>query len=247
LIENKVYLRAKNISLARGPNPVLDDLSIEVLKGEVFGVLGRIGVGKTSLLRLVAGLEVAEKGAVEFETEDLRKHVSYIFQDDQLLPWLTVEENLQICLRDRNRELPKAALTEFAVDSLLDKYPSDLSGGMRQKVNFSRGFLNRDPLILMDEPFGALDPVQKRDLQTGFLKLQKTEKCTVIFVTHDIQEALFACHRISMLSGVSRKIVRTIENPFQSQEFNDALFNNVSYRNIFSELMRFYEAEGKTS
>lgn len=229
----------KNVCLSYSAQAVLVDLSLELNQGEILGVLGRVGAGKTRILRLIAGLEFPQSGKIEYSSEAIYKPTSYIFQDDTLIPWLNIEENLKICSRN-----DRVALDEFEIGHLLSKKPHELSGGMRQRVNFIRAFINGDVIVLMDEPFGALDPIQRLSLQKFFLKAQTRQKNSAVFVTHDIREAMLICNRIALLSTKEKRIVKTIENPYFGKLDEDDLFNQSDYRNIFKSIHSFFEEDG---
>lgn len=242
---NKAAVVLKNVDLRYGEQTILDDLNLTVERGEVFGILGCIGAGKTRILRLIAGLETPRAGTVEFDGP--RRPVSYIFQQDLLVPWLTIGENLRLCLRDpalKTRPLSEwSVCRQLGLDLIEHKKPFQLSGGMRKKVNFARGFINEDPLILMDEPFGALDPAQKRDIQQGFLSVMSAARATAVLVTHDIREALLVCDRIAFLSGKSKRLSDGIVNPFRGRFDANELFGEVRYRELFQEALDFYDRE----
>jgi ABC-type nitrate/sulfonate/bicarbonate transport system ATPase subunit len=238
-------LEIRNLSFSYGKQAVFDGLSLEVRQGELLGVLGLIGSGKTRLLRLIAGLEEPDTGQIQFHGDASPDRVSFIFQDDLLIPWLSVEENLRLCLRrEKKIDLSRAPLTrELGIVPLLPKKPFQLSGGMRKRANFARGFLNADPLILMDEPFTALDPMQKKELQKAFLNLQREMGTTVVFVTHDVREALLSCHRIALLSSKQKRVVHLLENPYQGRFDETALFNEAGYRELYDRILQFYAQE----
>lgn len=230
-----------NIHLAYGKQTVLDGLSLQVREGEVFGILGRIGSGKTRILRLIAGLEKAQSGQVELSASLSAQKIGYIIQNDLLIPWLTVEENLRLC--GNGDVLSESLLQDIDVQSMLEKKPGQLSGGMRKKVNFARAFINKSKLVLMDEPFGALDPSQKRDLQALVLKLLMKSGATGVMVTHDIQEALLICHRVALLSSKTHRIAKTLENPYRGRTDTVSLLGESGYRSLIQTALDFYDEE----
>lgn len=220
---------------------MLERADLSVGPGEIFGILGRIGAGKTRILRLIAGLEHPQEGVAGHSGS-----LSYIFQNDLLLPWLTVGENLRLCIRDpliRARPLADWPLCrQLGIPAMESLKPFELSGGMKKKVNFARGFINDDPLILMDEPFGALDPAQKREMQRGFLAGMGKQK-TAVLVTHDVSEAMLVCDRIAFLSTREKKLIGVIANPYRGRFEAADLMAEAGYRAIYQHAIDFYEAE----
>lgn len=248
---DEIAFKFEEVELKYGAQTVFEGLNLSVIRGEVFGILGRIGSGKTRILRLLANLEKPSSGRIAFCEALSGQPFSYIFQNDLLVPWLTVEENLKIAVRDPSQRLH--ALSEsvicrrLGIEAYLNKRPFQLSGGMRKKVNFARGFLNKDPLMLMDEPFGALDPAQKREMQQVFFAARASLNATVVLVTHDIREALLICDRIALLSSRSHRLVEVMGNPFVGRTDVDALFIEPEYRRLFQVAQDFYERESFSS
>jgi NitT/TauT family transport system ATP-binding protein len=199
---------------------------------------------------LIAGLEKPDSGAVEFGAGIGGRPVSYVFQQDLLVPWLTVAENLRLCLRDPSAKARSLAdwplCRSLGLHLIENKKPFQLSGGMRKKVNFARGFINGDPLVLMDEPFGALDPAQKREIQRGFLSVMK-EGRTAVLVTHDIGEALLVCDRISFLSMKNKRLSESLPNPFRGRFDVKDLFAESGYRELYQKALDFYDEERRTT
>ena len=239
-MQNNAFVQLQNIRLAYGDQTVLDGFSLEVRRGEVFGILGRIGSGKTRILRLIAGLETPQQGTVELDRSLKDQPFGYILQHDLLIPWINVEENLRICGRGVD-PLHHPLARDMGLNEMWSKRPSQLSGGMRKKVNLARAFLNPSALVLMDEPFGALDPAQKRELQSLVLKQIISTNATAVMVTHDIQEALLACHRVGFLSAKSRSLVKTVDNPYQGRTDTVELLADSGYRALIQEALNFYE------
>lgn len=185
-------LVANHLDKSWGSMVIFRDFSISFPKGEITSILGPSGCGKTTLLNILAGSLLPERGEVnDFES----RKISIIFQDARLLPWKTTLANIEFVLLDQFNEaksrlialeyLEMMGLTEFQ-----SYYPSQLSGGMKQRVAMARAFAFPSEIILMDEPFRALDVKLKENLMLEFLKLWEKDKRTVIFVTHEIGEAL---------------------------------------------------------
>lgn len=244
-METDYLVRLNKIHFSYGKHTVFSGLDFLVPKGEVIGILGPIGAGKTLLLRLIAGLEKPQRGTVEFARQDESKRVSFAFQNDVLLPWLSVADNLKLCLRRPDIRLEDSAiLKDLGLLSLMDKFPHQLSGGMRKKVNFARAFINKDPFVLMDEPFGALDPSQKLELQRNFLKRVEENSLSAIVVTHDIQEAFQVCDRVYFLSGREKRLKSSIVNEFRGNFEFSSIFAMPRYREFYQLAMDFYSDEG---
>ena len=193
---------------------VLKDLSFLVLRGEIMILLGRSGSGKTTALKLVNRLIEHSSGEVmvegrsnrEWNLIELRRHIGYAIQEVGLFPHYTVERNIALVptienwptekIRARVRELIHLVGLD---QEILSRYPHQLSGGQRQRVGVARALAADPPILLMDEPFGALDPLTRTDLQREFLGLQQRLNKTVLFVTHDLHEALLLGSRIALL------------------------------------------------
>jgi osmoprotectant transport system ATP-binding protein len=220
---------------AQGPaTPIIDELSLEVRRGETLVLLGESGCGKTTTLRLVNRLLVPTAGAVLVEGKDtrewnaieLRRRTGYVIQDAGLFPHFNVGRNVALVpalegwdetrVRDRVSELLK--LVGLEPERFAARYPSELSGGQRQRVGVARALAADPPLLLMDEPFGALDPLTRASLQREFAALQKRLGKTVVFVTHDVREALMLGTRVALMSAGRIRLLDTPENFLSSDE-----------------------------
>ena len=189
---------------------VLDDVNLNIEDGEFVCLLGPSGCGKTTLLRLIAGLDQPTSGEVIADGEVVKKPSgdrAVIFQQYSLFPWLTVLENVMFGLnlkKDRTKEENlKAAeryLESVGLIDFKDSYPHELSGGMKQRANFLRTFINSNDLMLLDEPFGALDSITKTNMQKWLLNVREKFNSTIILITHDIEEAITLSDRIYLIS-----------------------------------------------
>jgi ABC-type nitrate/sulfonate/bicarbonate transport system ATPase subunit len=189
--------------------PALDGIDIVVQEGEFVSLLGPSGCGKTTLLRIIAGLETADEGEVAIDGRPVRgpgADRAMVFQGFGLLPWRTVAQNLAFPLKARKvppaeiadriaRYLELVGLSKFA-----DRYPYQLSGGMQQRVGLARALAVEADVLLMDEPFGAIDAQQRELMQEELLKIRAATQKTIVLVTHDIDEAVFLSDRIVLLS-----------------------------------------------
>lgn len=195
--------------------PVLDGLSFTVNNGEFVSIAGLSGSGKSTLFRLISGLETQDGGRILINGKEVRNrlgHIGYMSQRDGLLPWLTVLENaaLPLMLKGAGKKGAEWEVTEklelFGLKGFERRYPHELSGGMRQRVSFLRALLSGSDLLLLDEPFSALDAVTKTVMQEWLLEQWRQTGKTILFITHDVEEALFLSDRILVLteSPVSR-------------------------------------------
>jgi putative hydroxymethylpyrimidine transport system ATP-binding protein len=198
-----------NATLIYQHQPLFSQLNVELPSCACTCLLGPSGVGKTSLLRLIAGLDIGAEVTAEIHTTDnlsLKNRIAYMGQSDALLPWLNVIDNVCIGLRLRGEKITsiyheraKALLTAVGLKTVIHKKPAELSGGMRQRVALARTLFEDKPVVLMDEPFAALDAITKWRLQTLTANLLKDK--TVLLITHDPLEALRLAHHIYLLSG----------------------------------------------
>jgi len=195
---------------------VLDGINLKVQEGEIVGLLGRSGSGKSTLLRLIAGLSQPAGGSIRYLGQAVDRPapgIVMVFQSFALFPWLTVLENVEIGLQalglpqDETRRRSLAAIDLIGLDGFESAYPRELSGGMRQRVGFARGLVVHPNILLMDEPFSALDVLTAETLRTDFLDLWSEGQLPikgVILVTHNIEEAVLMCDRILDLLDQSR-------------------------------------------
>lgn len=202
----------------QGSVTALDDITLSIKDGEFVCLVGPSGCGKTTLLRILAELEKPSIGEFTIETEgEGRPLQSMVFQERGIIPWLTVEENVGFGLKMRH--LPKEVIQErtdyYLKKTGLDKfstlYPKELSGGMKQRVSIARAFANDPEILLMDEPFAALDEQNKFILQEELLSIWAETGKTVLFITHSIDEALLLSDRILLMSSQPGKIIQEIE------------------------------------
>ncbi|PXW14941.1 ABC transporter ATP-binding protein [Paraburkholderia caballeronis] len=206
---------------------VLDDANLSLREGEIVGLLGRSGSGKSTLLRIISGLIEPTSGEVDWLGKPLKgpaEGVAMVFQTFALFPWLTVLQNVESGLeaqgvgaRER-RERALAAIDLIGLDGFENAYPRELSGGMRQRVGFARALVVDPTLLLMDEPFSALDVLTAETLRTDMLDLWTQGRLpikSVLIVTHNIEEAVFMCDRILVLSSNPGRVVAEIKVPFR--------------------------------
>jgi NitT/TauT family transport system ATP-binding protein len=203
-----VALRA--IRRTFGAVTALDGVDLTIEEGEFVAIVGPSGCGKSTLLRAVAGLDRVDSGEVEVD----RSGIAYVFQDAHLLPWRTVSRNvalpLELSARWRSRlngDAVRLALSEVELSDSADRYPAELSGGMRMRASIARALVTEPRLLLMDEPFAALDEITRQRLDERLRALSQTRKLTVVFVTHSIFEATFLADRVVVMSKRPGRIV----------------------------------------
>ena len=208
-------IRFEHVTKSFGDQRVLDDFSLAVNEGEILTVIGRSGCGKTTMLKMINGLEMPDSGKVYVEGEEvgstdltaLRRRIGYVIQNKGLFPHMTVEKNITYVPvisgkknKKENRQMALRLLELVGLDaSMLDRYPSELSGGQQQRVGIARALAAETKLLLMDEPFGALDEITKRSMQKEVLNLQKKLQMTIVFITHDIREAMRLGNRVLVM------------------------------------------------
>lgn len=220
---SKLIARLDGVTFAYpGGRSVLSDFSWGIPEGESWAVIGPSGCGKSTLLYLLAGLRLPDSGQIRVAGETIegpRRDIGLILQDHGLLPWETALENVGLGLRLRgvNRKEWKAAAQEWlkrlALDGLADRYPGQLSGGQRQRVAIARTLACSPKLLLMDEPFSALDAMTREALQMLALELGIARGLSSILITHDIREAVTLGNRILVMGATSDDSVAIIDNP----------------------------------
>src|SRR5499433_4315088 len=203
-----------------GELTAIDGVSVDIAHGEFFMIVGPSGCGKTTLLRILAGLDSVTSGTIEIATPNSQRPVnSMIFQGDSIFPWMTVWDNAAYGLKMRRAPpatikdvvghyLARTGLTRFA-----KYYPHQLSGGMRQRVSLARAFANDPEILLMDEPFSALDAQNKLLLQEELLHIWEEHKKTVVFITHSVDEAVFLGDRIMIMTAQPGQVKSLVPVP----------------------------------
>jgi NitT/TauT family transport system ATP-binding protein len=244
-------ISGRNISMRfksrAGPITVLDELDIDIRSGEFVALLGPSGCGKSTLLNLFAGILKPTGGNLSIDrkpVEGPNPRVGIVFQQHSLFPWMSVLENVAFGPKMLGREDPIGTARTFLALVGLEKFekawPSGLSGGMQQRVGIARALATYPPVLLMDEPFGALDAQTRSIMQEELLKLWQQFKSTVVFVTHDIEEAIFLADRVivmkTMPGGIKADLAIKLPRPRQHDIIKSDLFNR--YRGEIFELIR---------
>lgn len=235
-----VELQIKNLSKSYADRKVIQDLSLEIKPGSFVSILGPSGCGKSTLLRLIAGLDKPTSGNLE-GSDAKSPSVGFVFQDAELLPWRTVKENISLPfeLSLKNKNLPQEEKNQRIKDVLQqvrllhaeNHLPEELSGGMKMRVSLARALITKPRLLLLDEPFSALDEETRYQMQDLLRQIWLQEKMTVLFVTHSLSEAVYLSERVIRWNAFSKIImdhsiplpVNRTPNLRTSSEFNETL------------------------
>ncbi len=217
----EVLFRGVGKSFAASPAPVLEGIDLAIERGEFVSIIGPSGCGKSTLLKLVAGLTPCTTGEIcvnGMTPKNARELVSFVFQEPTRLPWLTVEKNVSLALdleRRTTREARAAtvaALLELVGLSHVAKhYPRQLSGGMKMRTSIARALATRPRLLLMDEPFAALDEMTRDRMNEELLRLREEQNWTVLFVTHSVAEAVFLASKVIVLVPYPGRVAHVVE------------------------------------
>lgn len=211
-----VHYHGKN-----GDTLALDKLSIDIDTGEIYTFIGPSGCGKSTLLYVLSGILKNYTGSVSFDGRAIdpkAQRIGLILQNYGLLPWRTVCQNAILGRKIKNKEqgldeYSRYILKQLGIDKLLDRYPKELSGGQKQRVAIARAFILKPDLLLMDEPFSALDAITREEIQELFLNIWKQNSVTTVFITHSVDEALYLGSKIVVLSPSPGRVLEVLDNP----------------------------------
>jgi len=199
----EVGLRLQNVTFGwPGETPLLSDLTLEIPKGQIIALVGKSGCGKSTLLRLAAGLLQPSQGTVQRQLDTL----SFVFQNPNLLPWRTLRENVSLPLElqgNPNPGLVDETIASVGLSDYASRLPGVLSGGMKMRTALARALVVRPEMMLLDEPFSALDAITRRDVQQEFLGLWRAHGFTAVLVTHDIDEAVLLADQVVVIGNPS--------------------------------------------
>ena len=248
--DNRPAIEFRQVSFRpNGTGDIVQDLSLQIPRGEILVLLGRSGSGKTTTLKLINHLLTPSAGEIlvegrpirEWDIIRLRRAIGYVIQEIGLFPHFTIERNIGLVPKienwpaDRIRKRVQELLNLVGLDSQVAmRYPHELSGGQRQRVGVARALAADPPILLMDEPFGALDPLTRAELQREFLQLQTRLQKTVVFVTHDLHEAIILGTRIALMDAGRLITLHTRDEFLASREplvmaYKDAFDTNLNY------------------
>ena len=235
----------------------VDRVNLDIKEGEFISLLGASGCGKSTLISAIDGLRRPSGGTIFIDGEPVSgtgKDRSIVFQNYSLFPWMTVKKNVEFGLRQLRPELSKNERNDIALEfvekvglsEFKNKYPLQLSGGQQQRVAIARALAVNTPILLMDEPFGALDTKTRASLQDLLLSLWRSEekKKTVIFVTHDVDEAIFLSDRIVIMQPNPGRIYKEVSVPFSRPRIRENITDTEEYKIFRNEIINaFYDAE----
>jgi bicarbonate transport system ATP-binding protein len=238
-------------STPRGPYPVLANINLQVNKGEFVCVIGHSGCGKSTLLNMVSGFATPTSGQVLLNGQPITRpgpDRMVVFQGYALLPWLSAYENVHLAIDSVKPRLSEVEKREIAIEHLemvglgaaAEKKITQLSGGMKQRVAIARALAIRPEVLILDEPFGALDAITKEELQEELLKIWNTQKCTVLMITHDIDEALFLADRLVMMTnGPSAAIGEVLTIDFPRPRDREVIMEDPRYYELRNSALDF--------
>lgn len=234
------------------------DVNLNIKKNEIISIIGHSGCGKSTLLNMIAGLDVQTDGNISLEKKEIKgpgPERAVVFQNHSLLPWLTVYQNIEMAVKKVMPELGPKELRE-RIDKFVnmvnlevakDKYPGEISGGMKQRVGIARALAIKPKVLLMDEPFGALDSLTRANLQEHLMRIQQSVQNTVIIITHDIDEAVLLSDKVIMMTnGPEATIGEILEVNLPRPRNRVALQNNKEYIRCREAILSFlYEKFAK--
>ncbi len=241
-----VILKTEDIGVEYENGTVaLDGVSLDIPEGQLTALLGPSGCGKTTLLKVIAGLVTPNRGTVTVRDTAIDgpgRDRALVFQDFALLPWATVLDNVAFGLRASGvprkvrHETARHYISEVGLSGFEDKYPHELSGGMRQRTGLARALCVQSDILMMDEPFSAVDEQMRRKLQEDLLELLKVERKTVIFVTHSIEEAVYLADQVVILSGRPGKIASIVRPDIDRKGDVDVIRRQPHYVELVDEI-----------
>ncbi|WP_218081498.1 nitrate ABC transporter ATP-binding protein [Anthocerotibacter panamensis] len=247
----------KTFPTPQGPFVAVKDVVLKVQRGEFITLLGHSGCGKTTVLNMVAGLSRATTGGVILEGREIVEpgpDRMVVFQNYALLPWLSVHDNIHLAVKATRTDLSPAEQRQVTEEHIAlvglsanaDKRPKQLSGGMKQRVAIARALAIRPKVLLLDEPFGALDVLTREEMQDELLKIWEANRTTVLMITHDIDEAILLADRIVMMTnGPEATIGEVLEVPFARPRSRAEVLEDPHYYTLRNRVMTFlYERFG---
>ena len=242
---------SKSYPTPNGVYPVLDGIDLNVQKGQFVCVIGHSGCGKSTLLNMVAGFLEPTDGEVRLEESKIVEpgpDRMVVFQNYALLPWKSVYDNVSLAVRTVYKDKSKAEVHDITQKHLemvglteaADKSPAQISGGMKQRVSIARALAIRPKVLILDEPFGALDPITREELQDELLDIWREHKLTVLMITHDIDEALYLADRLVMMTnGPAAQIGEVMEIPFNRPRARDRMMEDPRYYELRNYALDF--------
>lgn len=243
-------IQIENLFVQYDKQNILENISLELETGSVCAVIGPSGCGKSTLLNVLAGLNRNYTGNVLINKavpSPKKQTIGFIPQNYGLLPWLKVKDNIMLGLTIKHKsraKLPQNLITNLGLDKLLERYPKELSGGQQQRVSLARAFALNADLLLMDEPFSALDAITREEMQDVFINLWQKQNVTTVLVTHYVEEALYLGQKIVVMTNSPGKIYKTIDNPlFADRNFRE----RIQFAQLSRQLRIYLAKAGKNN
>ncbi|UFP92661.1 nitrate ABC transporter ATP-binding protein [Gloeobacter morelensis] len=242
---------SKSFPTPNGPYTVLEDVNLAVRQGEFVCIIGHSGCGKTTLLNMVAGFATPTTGEVLLRSEPIARpgpDRMVVFQGYALLPWLSAFENIYLAVdavwptksRSEKTTIVQTNLARVGLSEAAEKKPAQLSGGMKQRVAIARALSIQPEVLILDEPFGALDAITKEELQEQLLQIWNTSRATVLMITHDIDEALFLADRLVMMTnGPAAHIGEVLTIPFARPRNRTRIMEDPRYYDLRNHALDF--------
>src|SRR5688572_4908045 len=250
-MSSDAFLKVEGLAKTYGGEPVFDAIHFGIAKGEFVCIIGHSGCGKTTILNVLAGLESASEGHVfmdgrEISGPSLERGV--VFQGHALMPWLTVRKNIAFAVRSKwpdwnagqvNQQVERF-VAMVGLSPAIDKKPSALSGGMKQRVGIARAFAIQPKMLLLDEPFGALDALTRGTIQDELLKICAETQQTVFMITHDVDEAILLADRILLMSnGPRARVAEVVVNTLPASRTRSGMHHDPQFYRIRNHLVDF--------
>jgi bicarbonate transport system ATP-binding protein len=252
---NEEFLVLKNVTkiypTSDGPNVVIKDINLTVKQGEFICIIGHSGCGKSTLLNTVSGFATPDAGTVHMAGKPIAgpgPDRMVVFQNYSLMPWLTAYDNVYLALdavfpnkaRSEKDHIVQEHLTMVGLGDAMQKKPPQLSGGMRQRVAIARAFCLKPKVMILDEPFGALDAITKEEMQEEVSQIFMEHNCTVLMVTHDIDECIFLADRLVMMTeGPAAGIGEIMEIPFERPRDREQILEDPRYYDLRNRALEF--------
>lgn len=243
-------IQIENLFVQYDKQNILENISLKLETGSVCAVIGPSGCGKSTLLNVLAGLNRNYTGNVLINKavpSPKKQTIGFIPQNYGLLPWLKVKDNIMLGLTIKHKsraKLPQNLITSLGLDKLLERYPKELSGGQQQRVSLARAFALNADLLLMDEPFSALDAITREEMQDVFINLWQKQNVTTVLVTHYVEEALYLGQKIVVMTNSPGKIYKTIDNPlFADRNFRE----RIQFAQLSRQLRIYLAKAGKNN
>ncbi|SEG96063.1 NitT/TauT family transport system ATP-binding protein [Actinacidiphila yanglinensis] len=251
---NAEALRFDHVTLEfpGGHQPAIEDVSLRVERRKFVAVIGPSGCGKSTILNLAAGLLAPTRGGVHFDGEPVtgvNSEAAYVTQKANLLPWLSVKANIGLALKfrrvgkDERNERIAHWIRVVGLTGFEDHYPRELSGGMQKRVAIARALIYDPSIVLMDEPFGPLDAITRLKLQQDLLNLWEEQQGTLVFVTHDLNEALYLADQVIVMSKGPGTVRRVLDVPFERPRDIGSLVESREFSELYNDLWSLFKSE----